>query len=111
MQQKKPVRDAAAKAKAEAEAEEASLAAQVPLHTENEWNICLVDDDDPVIFSESAGGTSSVANSLPDGLRRELPESDHLHNTEITGNDFVQSGGDLDDLDELQKQLEALNAM
>lgn len=108
---KKPVRDAAAKAKAEAEAEEASLAAQVPLHTENEWNICLVDDDDPVIFSESAGGTSSVANSLPDGLRRELPESDHLHNTEITGNDFVQSGGDLDDLDELQKQLEALNAM
>ena len=35
----KPARDAAAKLKAEADAEEASRAAEVPLHTENEWNI------------------------------------------------------------------------
>jgi len=42
---------------------------------------------------------------LPDGLLRELPEADK---SEMTGNDYVQSGGDLD---ELQKQLEALNAL
>lgn len=41
----KPARDAAAKAKAEADAEEASLAAEVPLHTENEWNIRSVVND------------------------------------------------------------------
>lgn len=35
----KPARDAAAKLKAEADADEASRAAEVPLHTENEWNI------------------------------------------------------------------------
>lgn len=35
----KPARDAAAKAKAEADAEEASRAAEVPLHSANEWNI------------------------------------------------------------------------
>lgn len=35
----KPARDAAARLKAEADAEEASRAAEVPLHTENEWNI------------------------------------------------------------------------
>lgn len=41
----KPARDAAAKAKAEANAEEASRAAEVPLHTENEWNIRSVVND------------------------------------------------------------------
>jgi hypothetical protein len=45
---------------------------------------------------------------LPDGLLRELPEADFLDKTEIRGTDYVQSGGDLD---ELQKQLEALNAL
>ena len=35
----KPARDAAAKLKAEADAEEASRAAEIPLHDENEWNI------------------------------------------------------------------------
>lgn len=35
----KPEREAAARAKAAAEAEEASLAAEVPLHNDNEWNI------------------------------------------------------------------------
>lgn len=34
-----PARDAAAKLKAEADAEEASRAAEIPLHDENEWNI------------------------------------------------------------------------
>lgn len=53
---KKPVRDAAAKAKAEAEAEEASLAAQVPLHTENEWNIWSVAND-PLHFTCQVGTT------------------------------------------------------
>lgn len=45
----KPARDAAAKVKAEADSEEASRAAEVPLHTENEWNIRLVND--PLHFS------------------------------------------------------------
>lgn len=48
------------------------------------------------------------AKDLPDGLRRELPEADVMDKTEMAENDYVQSGGDLD---ELQKQLEALNAL
>ena len=46
----KPARDAAARLKAEADAEEASRAAEVPLHTENEWNIRSVVND-PLHFS------------------------------------------------------------
>lgn len=44
---------------------------------------------------------------LPEGLFRELPDAEVVDKTEFTEDDFVQSGGDLD---ELQKQLEALNA-
>lgn len=44
---------------------------------------------------------------LPEGLFRELPDAEVVDKTEFTDDDFVQSGGDLD---ELQKQLEALNA-
>lgn len=44
---------------------------------------------------------------LPEGLFRELPDAEVVDKTEFTEDDFVWSGGDLD---ELQKQLEALNA-
>lgn len=97
----KPARDAAAKAKAEADAEEARRAAEVPLHSANEWNISVDDDDTGDVFSEPV----TAKKSLPDGLFRELPEAD---NTEMTENDDLQSGVDLD---ELQKQLDALNAL
>ncbi|KAG0627104.1 hypothetical protein M758_2G174000 [Ceratodon purpureus] len=105
----KPERDAAAKLKAEADAEEASRAAEVPLHTENEWNISLVDDDDDAaVFSGFTEESSAGTKDLPAGLLRELPEADLLDKAEMLENDYVQSGGDLD---ELQKQLEALNAL
>jgi ubiquitin-like modifier-activating enzyme 5 len=105
----KPARDAAARLKAEADAEEASRAAEVPLHTENEWNISLMDDDeDAAIFSGFAGESSAATKYLPDGLLRELPEADLLNKDDMLESEYVQSGGDLD---ELQKQLEALNAL
>lgn len=47
------------------------------------------------------------AGDLPEGLFRELPDAEVVDKSEFTEDDFVQSGGDLD---ELQKQLEALNA-
>ena len=49
-----------------------------------------------------------TAKDLPVGLLRELPEADLLNRNEMLESDYVQSGGDLD---ELQKQLEALNAL
>lgn len=45
---------------------------------------------------------------LPEGLLRELPDADVFDNAELAQHTFVQSGGDLDDL---QKELEALNAL
>lgn len=58
----KPARDAAAKAKAKADAEEASRAAEVPLHTENEWNIRLVND--PLHFTYLVDFTQPILASL-----------------------------------------------
>jgi len=103
----KPARDATAKLKAEADAEEASRAAEIPLHDENEWNISLVDDDNLADVPAYSGAGSSASRDLPEGLFRELPDAEVVDKTEFTEDDFVQSGGDLD---ELQKQLEALNA-
>ncbi|CAN0905963.1 Ubiquitin-like modifier-activating enzyme 5 [Linum grandiflorum] len=92
----KPERDAAAAiAKMEAEA---SLASEGPLHDDNEWNISVVDDDRDV---EIHVGASSDA--LPEGLTRELPSADEFDKTE-------SSATVVDDLEELKKQLEALNA-
>ncbi|KAA3460580.1 ubiquitin-like modifier-activating enzyme 5 [Gossypium australe] len=53
----KPARDAAAKAKMEAEAAATTAAGDMPLHVDNEWNISVVDDNEP---AKSTCGTSSV---------------------------------------------------
>ncbi|XP_015577562.1 ubiquitin-like modifier-activating enzyme 5 [Ricinus communis] len=92
----KPARDAAAKAKMEAEA---SLATEIPLHTDNEWNISVVDDSEP----ETKDATSS--DKLPEGLARELPTADEFQKFPAA----ETSTTTFDDLEELKKQLEALN--
>ncbi|WCJ36260.1 Ubiquitin-like modifier-activating enzyme 5 [Euphorbia peplus] len=92
----KPTRDAAAKAKMEAEA---PVATDIPLHTENEWNISVVDDCEP----ERIDATSSDA--LPEGLARELPDADEFHKVPAS-----ETSTTIDDLEELRKQLDALNA-
>eukprot|EP01018_Ginkgo_biloba_P003495 Gb_10363 [translate_table: standard] len=97
----KPAKDAAAKAKAEAEAE-AAVAFNVPIHDDNEWNISVLDDDK---MEAAIGNTPS--GDLPDGLVRELPDSDVLVKTTLSEESLLHTSYDLDDL---QKQLEALNA-
>lgn len=95
----KPARDAALKAKMEAEAE-ALLATECPLHDDNEWNISVVNDSG----LDSMDAASSDA--LPEGLVRELPSADKpqkLPNLEAP----LMSN---DDLEDLRRQLDALNA-
>ncbi|XVE56576.1 hypothetical protein DITRI_Ditri04bG0022600 [Diplodiscus trichospermus] len=94
----KPARDAAAKAKMEAEA--SAAAADVPLHVDNEYNISVVDDNE----LESTCGTSSDA--LPEGLTHELPSADEFQKPSASG----AADTALDDLEELRRQLDALNA-
>ncbi|XP_078156402.1 NAD(P)-binding Rossmann-fold superfamily protein [Carex rostrata] len=94
----KPARDAAAKAKTEAEV---SSVIEEPLHLDNEWNISIVDDSDA--GSSAAASTSSI---LPEGLVHELPTADKY--SEQVG-PTVTDGID-DDLEELQRQLDALNS-
>ncbi|KAJ4814762.1 Ubiquitin-like modifier-activating enzyme 5 [Rhynchospora pubera] len=94
----KPARDAAAKAKIEAEA---SSLNEEPLHLDNEWNISVVDDND------AGASTSEKAPSiLPEGLVHELPTADNY--PEQVGP--IETGGIDDDLEELQRQLDALNS-
>ncbi|XVF49626.1 hypothetical protein PTKIN_Ptkin04bG0028600 [Pterospermum kingtungense] len=93
----KPARDAAAKAKMEAEA--SAAAADVPLHADNEWSISVVDDE-----LESTCGTSSDA--LPEGLTRELPSADEFQKPSASG--AVDTA--IDDLEDLRRLLDALNA-
>lgn len=93
----KPARDAAAKAKMEAEA---LLVTEVPLHADNEWNISVVDDSEP----ERTDATSSDA--LPEGLARELPSADEFHKFPVA----ETASTAIDDLEELRKQLDALNS-
>ncbi|XP_074317199.1 ubiquitin-like modifier-activating enzyme 5 [Silene latifolia] len=96
----KPERDAAAKAKMEAEA---LLAPEGPLHDDNEWNISVDDDSTP------EGSTSQIADALPEGLVHELPAADAYIATPVSEQD-TKGADSADDLDELRKQLEALNA-
>ncbi|GMY15120.1 ubiquitin-like modifier-activating enzyme 5 [Fagus crenata] len=95
----KPARDAALRAKMEAEAE-ALLATECPLHDDNEWNISVVDD------SGLDGMDAASSDALPEGLVRELPSADEpqkLLNLEAP----LMSN---DDLEDLRRQLDALNA-
>ncbi|XP_010475225.1 PREDICTED: ubiquitin-like modifier-activating enzyme 5 isoform X1 [Camelina sativa] len=101
----KPERDAAAKAKMEADA---SIAIdEGPLHDDNEWNISVVDDENEKDATKAA--SSSGIDTLPEGLTRELPDADE-YEKEIA----IASGSgeteEEDDLEDLKKQLEALNA-
>ncbi|XWS51414.1 hypothetical protein CRYUN_Cryun12cG0174200 [Craigia yunnanensis] len=94
----KPARDAVAKAKMEAEA--LTAVADVPLHVDNEWNISVVDDNE----LESTCATSSDA--LPEGLTRELPSADEFQKPSTSG----ATDTAIDDLEDLRRQLDALNA-
>ncbi|GMJ05869.1 hypothetical protein like AT1G05350 [Hibiscus trionum] len=97
----KPARDDAAKAKMEAEASAAAAAGDVPLHVDNEWNISVVDDNEP---EKRTCGTSSDA--LPEGLTRELPSADEFQKPQPSG----ATDTAIDDLEDLRRQLDALNA-
>ncbi|XP_019160243.1 PREDICTED: ubiquitin-like modifier-activating enzyme 5 [Ipomoea nil] len=91
----KPARDAAAKAKME----EASQVTEVAIHDDNEWNISVLDDSEP---------DSAIANSsgvLPEGLVHELPTADEFPKIPPS-----ETTCPVDDLEELRKQLDALNA-
>lgn len=93
----KPDRDAAIIAKMEAEA---LSVPEGPLHTDNEWNISVVDDSEP----ERTDATSSDA--LPEGLTRELPAADEFQKFPAA----EPATATFDDIEELRKQLDALNA-
>lgn len=92
----KPARDAAA---AEAKKDEVSVP-EGPVHDDNEWNISVVDD------TECITENASSSDTLPDGLVRELPIADEFQKP----SDPEEMTNSVDDLDELRKQLEALNA-
>lgn len=94
----KPARDAAAKAKMELEA---SSAPEVSVHLDNEWNISVVDDDSDT----EKTNVQKSSDTLPVGLVRELPSADEFQNPSVG-----ETSTTFDDLDELRKQLEALNA-
>ncbi|XP_043705650.1 ubiquitin-like modifier-activating enzyme 5 [Telopea speciosissima] len=94
----KPARDAAAKAKMEAET---LSAIECPIHADNEWNISVVDD--------SGIETTDFPNSsdvLPEGLTRELPSADEFQRLPV----LEETNTSIDDLEELRRQLDALNA-
>ncbi|XP_022137272.1 ubiquitin-like modifier-activating enzyme 5 isoform X1 [Momordica charantia] len=93
----KPARDAAAKAKMEAEK---LTVVEIPLHADNEWNISVVDE----LETENVGATSSDA--LPEGLVRELPNADESHHPPPA----ESAAPSIDDLEDLKRQLEALNS-
>ncbi|CAM0911326.1 unnamed protein product [Alopecurus aequalis] len=97
--QSKPARDAAAKAKMEAEA---TAAIEYPVHIDNEWNISVVDDSDTVLSSI----LRTAGDSLPEGLVRELPHEDSY----VEPPTPASSGAIDDDLEDLQRQLDALNS-
>ncbi|KAG8381962.1 hypothetical protein BUALT_Bualt05G0027100 [Buddleja alternifolia] len=93
----KPARDAAARAKMEAE----PLLEPEFLHEDNEWNISVVDDDEV----QDPNASSGVAD-LPEGLVHELPSADEFQKPFIS----EETSNSVDDLDELRRQLEALNS-
>ncbi|CAK8568123.1 unnamed protein product [Lathyrus sativus] len=94
----KPARDAAAKAKLEAEGPSIE---EGPMHDDNEWNISVVDDCEP------DGTNTKSSDALPEGLTHELPTADEFQNP-VTPEAPIN---DNDDLDELRRQLEAINSV
>ncbi|XP_020580624.1 ubiquitin-like modifier-activating enzyme 5 isoform X1 [Phalaenopsis equestris] len=98
----KPVRDALAKAKNEADA---SLQNESPLHMDNEWNISVVDDSETEAFN-----APTASEALPEGLTRELPSADQQYQEGAALGGTTSSLSDDVDLEELQRQLDALNA-
>ncbi|XP_031476512.1 ubiquitin-like modifier-activating enzyme 5 [Nymphaea colorata] len=95
--QMEPIRDAEAKAMMETQA----LSDEGPLHVDNEWNISVVDDDGLEVSQ-----VCRTTDALPDGLARELPDADDFHHDLPTSTTASTSF----DLEDLQKQLDALNA-
>ncbi|EYU29185.1 hypothetical protein ABFS82_05G123700 [Erythranthe guttata] len=93
----KPARDAAAKANLEAEV----LVEVECLHTDNEWNISVVDDDNDV------QGPKSSSGALPEGLVHELPSADEFQKPHVS----EETSSTIDDLEALRKELELLNAI
>ncbi|XP_057473479.1 ubiquitin-like modifier-activating enzyme 5 [Actinidia eriantha] len=91
----KPARDAAAKAK-----EKEVSAIEGPVHDDNEWNISVVDD------SELVTADIRSSDALPEGLVRELPSADEFHKPTA----LQETINPVDDLEDLRKQLDALNA-
>ncbi|KAF3498478.1 hypothetical protein DY000_02058205, partial [Brassica cretica] len=98
----KPARDAAAKAKMEADA--LTAIDDCPLHDDNEWNISVVDDEN----EKDTAKASSSSDTLPEGLTRELPVADEYEKTIAIGSGEAEE--EENDLEDLKKQLEALNA-
>ncbi|KAF9615692.1 hypothetical protein IFM89_026074 [Coptis chinensis] len=92
----KPARDAAAKAKMESKT---SSATECAVHLDNEWNISVVDDNE--VESTDVQGSS---DALPVGLVRELPSADEIQKP-LVG----ETSTSVDDLEELWRQLDALN--
>ncbi|KAK9108487.1 hypothetical protein Syun_024498 [Stephania yunnanensis] len=120
----KPARDAIAKAKMEAEA---SSLAECPVHEDNEWNISVVADSN--VESTAVHGSSGAISysspsyyvsgmiflittgamhlsALPAGLVHELPRADEFTSSPVT----EEASTSVEDLEELRRQLEALNA-
>ncbi|KAL7112023.1 hypothetical protein ACP275_05G126700 [Erythranthe tilingii] len=93
----KPARDAAAKANMEAEV----LVEVECLHTDNEWNISVVDDDNDV------QGPNASSGALPEGLVHELPSADEFQKPHVS----EETTSTIDDLEALRKELELLNAI
>lgn len=93
----KPTRDAAAKAKMELEA---LSVPECPIHEDNEWNISVVDDN------EMDGTDVRTSVLLPEGLIHELPSADAFQ--ELSASD--ETTNPVDDLEDLRRQLDALNA-
>lgn len=91
----KPARDAAAKEKFEAEAKHEI---EIPIHADNEWNISVVHDSDVPISEVTSG-------DIPAGLTRELPSADEFQDVQAS----TESSDPADDLEELRRQLDALN--
>ncbi|CAI9775665.1 unnamed protein product [Fraxinus pennsylvanica] len=93
----KPARDAAAKTKMEAEAPSETEC----LHEDNEWNISVVDDTD--LQGPDVG---KISGALPEGLIHELPSADEFQKPPVS----EESANPVDDLEDLKRLLEALNA-
>ncbi|CAL5375268.1 unnamed protein product [Camellia sinensis] len=91
----KPARDAAAKAKKEEASEP-----ECPIHDDNEWNISVLDD------SEVLTTDVKSSDALPEGLVRELPSADEFQKASA----HQDTTNSMDDLEDLRKQLDALNA-